>query len=214
MGERARELTFTRTFTRIVVDSNGSRATLYKLGNSCALWYQTRKNTPGRVQGAERRSSSCTQTALRSVVAQAFCSSETSDPPSSAPARDGRFGGAHQRFSGGMSTTPLRKAVAAAPHGDTSLPALLSRLRDLRKRVAGDLSVEDVESALKRIEAAKLSKAKAGREIKNLRDRVIYALTEAEDADMMASGGGRSSGGKRTAKPPSSRGRKRWTGLR
>mmetsp|Transcript_77439 Transcript_77439/g.153763 ORF Transcript_77439/g.153763 Transcript_77439/m.153763 type:complete len:86 (+) Transcript_77439:82-339(+) len=38
-----------------------------------------------------------------------------------------------------------------------------SRQHYLRKRVPGDLSVEDVEDQLKRIKAAKLSKAKVGR---------------------------------------------------
>ena len=73
-----------------------------------------------------------------------------------------------------MSSKASRKVVAAAPHGDTSMPALLSRLRDLRKRMPSDLSVEEVESQLMRIKAAKLSKAKAQQ---NLRDRIIYALT-------------------------------------
>ena len=59
---------------------------------------------------------------------------------------------------------------------------LLSRLRDLGARAPGELSVEDVESELARIGAAKLSKGKAGRAKQNLRDRIIYALTEAEDA--------------------------------
>ena len=49
-----------------------------------------------------------------------------------------------------MSGTSSRKAVAAAPHADTSMPAMLSRLRDLRTRVPGDLSVEGVESELER----------------------------------------------------------------
>ena len=74
-----------------------------------------------------------------------------------------------------FSASPSRRtAMAACPR------YFLSRLRDLRTRTPGDLSVEDVESELKRIEAAKMSKARAGCARQNLRDRIIYALTEAE----------------------------------
>ena len=106
----------------------------------------------------------------------------------------GGIGGSLQRLFGGMSGAPSRKAVAAAPHADGSMAELLARLRDHHARALCDLSVEDVEAELKRIEAAKLSKAKAGRAKTNLRDRVLYALTEAEDADAVASGAARPCG--------------------
>ena len=51
-----------------------------------------------------------------------------------------------------MSTKRAGKAVAAAPQVDRSLPALLSRLRMIRARRAGDLSFEEVETRLERIE--------------------------------------------------------------
>ena len=89
-----------------------------------------------------------------------------------------------------MSGTPPRKAVAAAPHDDASLPALLARLRDLVHHTRATISVEDAERELKRIEAGNMSKFKAGRAKPNLRDRIIYALTEAEDDDAIATGGG------------------------
>lgn len=77
-----------------------------------------------------------------------------------------------------MSVGPSRKAAATTPNDDRSLPALLARLKKLREHTPGDLSVEDAESELKRIERAKLSKAQAGKERKNLRDRILYALTD------------------------------------
>ena len=89
-----------------------------------------------------------------------------------------------------MSATPSRKGVAAAPREDHSLPALLVRLRALRERVDGDLTVEAVERQLERIQAGKASKARAGRLTQNLRDKILYELAEAEDAELIASGGG------------------------
>ena len=79
-----------------------------------------------------------------------------------------------------MSVDPLRKTVAARPRDDRSLPALLARLRELRERVPGELSVEDIERELERIDTNKMSKAKAGQARQNLRDRIIYALTDAD----------------------------------
>jgi hypothetical protein len=101
-------------------------------------------------------------------------------PPALLPS-GGRFGGSRQRLFAGMSNLSTRKAVVAAPHRDASLPALLSRLRQLGTQAAGTLTAEHVENELERIAAAKLSKAKAGRAKKNLRDRIIYALKEMDD---------------------------------
>ena len=96
-----------------------------------------------------------------------------------------------KKQSASRKKTASPKNAGSPSTRDKTVPA---RLRDHHARTLCDLSVEDVEAELKRIEAAKLSKAKAGRAKKNLRDRVLYALTEAEDADAVASGAARPCG--------------------
>lgn len=113
-----------------------------------------------------------------------------SDPivPESLLADCGRLAWCFQLISVAMSADPLRKTVAARPRYHLSLPALPARLRELRERVPGELSVEDVERELERIETRKMSKAKAVQARQNLRDRIIYALTDADLAACVGSG--------------------------
>ena len=80
-----------------------------------------------------------------------------------------------------MSVGPSGKTAAATPSDDRSLPALLARLRELRDDMSGDLSVEDVERELKRIETAKWASSAKAQARKNLRERIIYALTDVGD---------------------------------
>ena len=51
----------------------------------------------------------------------------------------------------------------------------------MRDDMSGDLSVEDVERELKRIETAKWASSAKAQARKNLRERIIYALTDVGD---------------------------------